>query len=324
MAKKTPSKPKRSIRKAVKPSKRKARSKRLRSRGRRMSDKALSRSRSKQKKSKRRGKTLRGGAKIKTPPRRSQDESTPPSVRSGTAGRKAAEARRRGAMSNFRRISKKGTQQARRAKSLANRMGARPGPRMPTLTPGDLDRLDMEYRNSMDEIDAQEDQGRLIERGSRPFDVLGKLPTHLLGAADGIMRDNFVDPFAEAVQKPRKVVQGWTRRGAAAAAEALDNPWAAVAGTTAAAGRFAQYAAIPPARTFEYLTNQELHLTLDKLHQLKERKYSQLKEIQRITNEVVRRARTRAGERARGASASFANYLRDYAESGPSDQAHPI
>ena len=63
MAKKTPSKPKRSIRNAVKPSKRKARSKRLRSRGRRMSDKALSRSRSKQKKSKRRGKILRGGAK---------------------------------------------------------------------------------------------------------------------------------------------------------------------------------------------------------------------------------------------------------------------
>jgi hypothetical protein len=58
MAKRTLRKPKTSLAKKIQ---RKTRSKRLRSRGRRMSDKALTRSRSKQKKSKRRGKILRGG-----------------------------------------------------------------------------------------------------------------------------------------------------------------------------------------------------------------------------------------------------------------------
>ena len=53
---------KRSVSKKIKPrSKRRTRSKQLRSTGNRMSDKALSRTRSKQKKSKRRGKILKGG-----------------------------------------------------------------------------------------------------------------------------------------------------------------------------------------------------------------------------------------------------------------------
>lgn len=70
MAKRTLRKPKKSKRTLAKKIQRKTRSKRLRSRGRRMSDKALSRSRLKQKKSKRRGKILRGGVKVKQTPKK--------------------------------------------------------------------------------------------------------------------------------------------------------------------------------------------------------------------------------------------------------------
>lgn len=79
-------KPKRktSLSKKIQRSNRKNKSKRLRSRGNRMSDKALSRSRLKQKKSKRRGKILRGGVRRKNPnPMRAQsgDERTQSALR---------------------------------------------------------------------------------------------------------------------------------------------------------------------------------------------------------------------------------------------------
>ena len=82
MAKRTLRKPKKSKTSLAKKIQRKTRSKRLRSRGRRMSDKALSRSRSKQKKSKRRGKILRGSGKRKSQPARlgPNEERVPPSL----------------------------------------------------------------------------------------------------------------------------------------------------------------------------------------------------------------------------------------------------
>lgn len=313
---------KRSVSKKIKPrSKRRTRSKQLRSTGNRMSDKALSRTRSKQKKSKRRGKILKGGVKVKQTPEKLPIGSTrvPPSQAVLQAARnqkmdKKNRNKRNSLQQNFRSVAKRATQQSRRAKELANRMSRRPLPVTPNITPSQQMEMDAAAMREREHIEKGFNRPRFtISPGSGPLGGVMQLGTDA-------MQEILVNPVADAVKTPFNVAHNLSRRAAGTIARGIEDPRAAAMGVRDNLILGGQYAAYPLVRGAEYVTGEDIE-ALDELRKLRIR---QANEITRIIRKTTERVRNRGIEGAQKASTALAAALRNYELGDPSSQAHPI